>query len=201
MRLREIVFGLITGGVLLTPLASSAGTVTDLVTFSANTFTAFPSQTVPVDPVTGSFTITFDPTQTYTDSTTGITLNNLNIVLDSPLAFDYSPVANGPFAAGELEVGGSADGASMVQIDPSSNDFWLYINNIATAPTFAQLGYSQTSASADNQFYTSTGSVSASPVPLPPAAWLLLSGLGGLAFLGRKRQSGSTSGLPGKLAA
>jgi len=208
MRLREIVFGLITGGVLLTPLASSAGTVTDLVTFSAGPFTAT-GGSVPVNPVTGSFTITFDPTQTYVDSTSGITSDSLNIALGSALAFDYSPTAQTigvtTYTAGELVVGGVANGAGQLAFPSGlTDDFWLFINTFATTPTFFQVGYTQVSAG-DNLFYTpqssTAGSVSVAPVPLPPAAWLLLSGLGGLAFLGRKRQSSSTSGLPGKLAA
>lgn len=50
---------------------ASAATITDLVTFSATGFSSTPTSglTPPTDPVTGSFTITFDPTQTYTSTT------------------------------------------------------------------------------------------------------------------------------------
>jgi hypothetical protein len=192
MQLRVIALGFIAGGGLLGPVASVAGTVSDLVTFSANTFSAG----APTDPVTGSFTITFDPTMTYADSTSGITLNSLNITLDSALSFDYSPspqtVDGTTYAAGELVVGGSFDGAGHVQFSPATNDFWLFINTFTTTPAFDQVGYAQTAAG-NNQFFTTnqTGSVSVepAPVPIPAAGWLLLSALGGLGLAGmRKRQ-------------
>ncbi len=79
----------------LTAVAASAAPVTYDVTFSASGFTAFPGGSAPTDPVTGEFTITLDTTQTYstptTGTTAGITLNNLNINLGSPLSFSYSP--------------------------------------------------------------------------------------------------------------
>jgi hypothetical protein len=105
---------------------ATAATVTDLVTFSATDFTCVASCPTPVDPVTGSFTITFDPTQTYTDETAGISLNSLGIALDSSLAFDYSPTSMGAVtgaSADELVVGGLADTVNKIQIEPSTNDF------------------------------------------------------------------------------
>ena len=107
----------------------------DLVTFSATSFSSgSPGATPPVDPVTGSFTITFDPTMTYTDQTAGIKLTGLNIPLDSSLAFNYSPA--GPVADG-LVVGGLADGVCCLTINPtSSSDFYLYVTTFTTSPTF-----------------------------------------------------------------
>jgi hypothetical protein len=191
MQLRARAFGLIIGGALLAPLTSVAATVTDLVTFSANSFNAT-GGTVPTDPVNGSFTITFDPTQTYTDSTSGITLNGLNISLGSSLAFDYSPTSQTvdgvTYLPGELVVGGITDGAGMVQFSPATDDFWLFVNTFATSPTFLQVGYAQVAAG-NNLFFTTngTGSVSVAPVPLPAAAWLMVSGLVGLGALRRRR--------------
>jgi len=151
---------------------------------------------VPTDPVTGSFTITFDPTMTYADSTSGITLNSLNISLGSALAFNYSPssqtVDGTTYAAGELVVGGIGDGAGDVTFSPATNDFWLFVNTFTTSPSFDQVGYAQVAAG-NNLFFTTnqTGSVSVepAPVPIPAAGWLLLSALAGLGLVSqRKRQ-------------
>src|SRR5689334_11633264 len=94
--------------------SANAATVTDYVTFTASNFSVFNgSSPVPTDPVMGSFTITFDPTQTYNDSTQGITLNSLNINLGSALSFVYSPT--GPFPD-LLIVGGVSAGADGLQL-------------------------------------------------------------------------------------
>jgi hypothetical protein len=93
---------------------ANAALVTELVTFSANTFQeyTYPGYTPaspPEDPVTGSFIITFDPTLTYNDST-DITLTSLNIDLGSALVFSYSPTVatypGGSFPAGTASCGG-----------------------------------------------------------------------------------------------
>jgi hypothetical protein len=196
MQLRKTALGLITGAAFLAPLASLAGTVTELVTFSANSFQfSPPGGSVPTDPVTGSFLITFNPASTYADSTSGITLESLNISLGSALSFNYSPTAQtvdgASDAAGELVVGGIATGAGSVQYSPATNDFWLTIDNFATAPTFDSVGYSQVSAG-NYIFYTpssSDGSVSVQPVPLPASAWLLLAGLVGLGAMVPRRRA------------
>jgi len=92
----------VAGSVAVGAQAADAALVHDLVTFTASGFTSAFGEPVPTDPVTGSFTITFDPTQTYVDQTVGITLNSLNISLGSTLAFDYSPTANSHGDADEL---------------------------------------------------------------------------------------------------
>ena len=184
---------LLAGGAVASAGAANAALVHDLVTFSASDFTVGSgSDPAPVDPVMGSFTISFDPTQDYTDETAGITLDTLNIALGSALSFSYS--TTGTFA-GILVVGGINDGASSIIFNPSTDDFWLFINNYATTPSFKQLGYTQTSVSANNLFFTpdpgGTGSVTVTPItgsaPEPTTWAMMLAGFAGLGFLGYRR--------------
>jgi PEP-CTERM motif len=175
---------------------ANAGLMTYDVKFSANTFqVGSGANPAPVDPVTGEFTITMDPTVDVVNDTADISLKSLNIVLDSPLAFTYNPAAESPFPAGTLRVGGLADGADGVQFNPSTNDFWLQIASFATAPAFTQVGYSQTAVSNNNLFYTinETGSVDVTPLATPEPTSLCLAGMGlaslGLVRLRRKTKS------------
>jgi hypothetical protein len=174
---------------ILTLSPASAGTVSDLVTFNATDFQTI-NIPAPVNPVTGSFTISFDPTLDYTDSTTGISLNSLNIVLGSTLSFTYNHTND------FLQVGGLANGAGTIQYSPSTDDFYLQIFGLgAGTPTFNQLGYTQTSYSSDNYFYTlnQTGTVSATPITAAvpePSTWaMLLLGFTGIGFLAYRRKS------------
>lgn len=187
---------------LLGTLPAMAATVTDDVTFSATSFSggappSYSGGTAPTDPVTGSFTITLDPTQTYLDSTTGITLGSLNISLASALSFDYSPtsytIGVTTFDAGELVVGGLETGACCILIPSTDPDFYLQILTFTTTPTFQQLGYLTANGS---YFYSATGpdagsSVSVTPVsatPLPAALPLFATGLGAMGLFGWRRK-------------
>jgi hypothetical protein len=191
---KSILFlGALVAGATASAGAANAALVHDLVSFTASDFTVGTgSDPAPVDPVMGSFTISFDPTQDYTDETAGITLDTLNIALGSALSFSYS--TTGTFA-GILVVGGINDGASSIIFNPSTDDFWLFINNYASAPSFKQLGYTQTSVSTDNLFFTpdpgGTGSVTVTPITggaPEPATWaMMLAGFAGLGFLGYRR--------------
>ena len=147
-----------------------------------------------MDPVTGSFTLSFDPTLVYTDSTTGISLISLNIALGSALSFTFNPTTD------FLQVGGLASGAGAIQYSPSTNDFYLQIFGLGgevpgVSLAFNQLGYTQTSVSTDNYFYTlnQTGTVSATPITAAvpePSTWaMLLLGFAGIGFLAYRRKS------------
>jgi hypothetical protein len=139
---------LVAGGASVMAGAANAALVHDLVTFSASNFTiGSGSDPTPVDPVTGSFEISFNTAQDYTDETAGIKLDTLNIALGWALSFSYS--TTGSFAC-ILVVGGINGGASSITFNPSTDDFWLFINNYATTPSFKQLGYTQTSVSTNN---------------------------------------------------
>ena len=162
---------------LITNGAAQADIVTLDIEFEANTFQVGSGPDAPpVDPVLGSLTLTFDSDLVYTDETSGITLNSLNIALGSALSFSYDPAA-GTFPAGTLRVGGLHAGSDVIIFNPSTNDFWLYINDIVGTPAFQQLGYTQTSVSSNNLFFTinQTGSVTVtSSVPEPSLGGLLL---------------------------
>ena len=188
----------VAGSVAVGAQAADAALVHDLVTFTASGFTSAFGEPVQTDPVTGSFTITFDPTQTYVDQTVGITLNSLNISLGSTLAFDYSPTANSHGDADELVVGGLQAGADSVFLSPTVfDDFYLHIFTYSSTPTFQQLGYTTSSATADsNYFFTDlpnsgAGSVTVTPITgtaPEPATWaMMLAGFASLGFLGYRR--------------
>ena len=183
--------------ILLIGVSANAATTTYDVSFSADTFQIGSGpDPAPVDPVTGSFTVTLDPAVAVTNNTADISLNSLNIALGSSLSFSYDPVA-GTFPAGTLRVGGLSFGAGfgsdVIQFNPSTNDFWLYINDFTTTPAFEQLGYTQTSVSSDNLFFTinQTGSANVSVVPEPGSIVLFALGLGGLCCgFSRRHRSG-----------
>jgi hypothetical protein len=189
-----LLSALVAGGAVMGVGATGAlgATSTYDVTFTATGFSSFPAgETSPVDPVTGSFTITFDPTQTYTDETAGITLTGLNISLGSSLGFDYSPTG---MAADELFVGGISDTVKLVQFSPSTDDFVLQIKDFTTNSTFNQVVYAQTGAG-DFQFFTpgagEGGSSSVTPVtggaPEPSTWAMMLLGFAGVGFLGYRK--------------
>jgi hypothetical protein len=188
----------VAGSVAVGAQAADAALVHDLVTFTASGFTSAFGEPVPTDPVTGSFTITFDPTQTYVDQTVGITLNSLNISLGSTLAFDYSPTANSHGDADELVVGGLQAGADSVFLSPTVfDDFYLHIFTYSSTPTFQQVGYTTSSATPNsNYFFTDlpnsgAGSVTVTPITgtaPEPATWaMMLAGFASLGFLGYRR--------------
>src|ERR1700733_11737203 len=91
--------------------ATHASTITETIDFTASDFTSNPSGATPsVDPVSGSFTLTFDPTLIYPTTSTGITLNNLSV------SSNFSPIGFSTDGTGDLRIGnviGSAIGNSV----------------------------------------------------------------------------------------
>lgn len=197
--MRRISACLLGAAFALGATAANAATVDELVSFTVGGFTSAFGEPVPTDPVTGSFTISFDPTMTYTDETTGIVLKSLNIGLDSALSFDYSPTGNGNGAADELVVGGLEDGASSISLGSTGADFYLHLLTFTSSPTFQQLGYRPAETTSNsNYFYTPTNddglpaegvtfSVTAVPVTpsVPePSTWAMMAlGFASIGFL------------------
>ena len=181
--------------------AAGAAVITDTFTFTATGFQSAFGQAVPTDPVTGSFTVTFDPTQTYFNQTAGITMNSLNLTLDSSaVSFNYSPTATSfsdgsALDAGELIIGGAELGAALVQTSPTTqNDFYVHIDDALTAPVMQQLGYTSSALGPQAYFFTpAPESITVTPVP-EPAAWLLMiAGIGCIG--GALRMSRKADGL------
>jgi hypothetical protein len=131
-----------------------------------------------VDPVTGSFSITFDNSTSVFNQTAGLTYNNFNIVLDSAPSFDY--------ARDGLTLGAAVGGTDLV--GAGTNDFFFSILNVSTNPV---AGPAFVYAQASN-FQIYQGNVVLTPlaVPTPEPATLVLFGTGAAVVLLRRRRFG-----------
>lgn len=164
--------------------AASAATVVKKFDFTATGFTPVGA---PVNPVIGSITIEFDPTVSVSQSTSGITLNSLNIAMGSPLMFSFNP---GFF--GLMSIGGT-QGSDGVQHGTNDFAFSFFYADTAT-PQIPLFFYSQVGHM--NAYETRNVALSVSvvepggPGAVPePAAWALMIGgfgLAGSALRGRK---------------
>lgn len=90
----------------------------------------------PYDPVSGSFTVTWDPAVTVSDMTTGITgslgMFPLN-TLTNPIAFSYSS------SNGSMSIGGLAN--NVGGLAPSTNDFLVFFSGAAATPSSGLVMY------------------------------------------------------------
>jgi hypothetical protein len=112
--------------------AATAGTVTETYNFTLNDLTDVSGNSVsaPVSPVTGSFTVTFDPEMSYNNETSGIVENSLNVPIDGKLAFNYFYTGN-PNAPQFMSIGGDNSvttcGNGAGNICAGTNDFVLQL--------------------------------------------------------------------------
>jgi hypothetical protein len=154
------------------------------LTFSATTFVPEGLGSPPVDPVTGSFSFTYDPLQSYSGST-DVVLNLLNINLGSTLAFNYDPVAK------RVTIGGDQVGVTGIQ--SGSNDIYLRVD-LFPGGIAPYAGYAQTSVL--DSFFThdvtyTVATVAATPVP--SSVLMLMTAFAGLGGVGLLRRAESRS--------
>ena len=174
MRLRVLAVFV---SILTASVTTHAATITDIFTFTA---TARGEPTV-----TGSFTLTFDPTASYTDATSGLIVNSFSYSFTSPVttAFDYYPSAGG-----NIVFGGTANGDFDVSgIGIGTNDFLLELN-IISGQFIQSAVFSPPNL---NFFYgfgigTGTATVAVISTPEPSSFMLLTTGLVGLIQLTRR---------------
>ncbi|HEX3486731.1 MAG TPA: PEP-CTERM sorting domain-containing protein [Micropepsaceae bacterium] len=148
-------------------VAANATVITLNDTFIASGFGAG----APFDPVTGSFSLTFDNSADITDGT-AITAS-ISIPVSGGIEFNYVKISD------VLQIGGLLGGVST--ISGISDDFFFNIRNVSTLPKFDGMAYSS-SKSTTVAFATATGSVAATSVPEPST--LMLFGAGLLATAG-----------------
>jgi hypothetical protein len=184
---RGAVALLVLGAVLAAQGAGAkAATITSVINFSATAFNVFGGGTAPVDPVVGSFTITYDPAVSVTNVTgSAITQNYLNITLGSAIAFSYDANVKG------LTIGGVNGGVNSFLW--GTNDFFFTLTGLTENSFYSpspNLSYTQSDP--NGSYYALNLSVTVAPAtavtPIPASALLFLTALGGLGFAGLKRR-------------
>jgi hypothetical protein len=177
--MHNIVKAVVAGFVLAQAMPASAAIIAKTFTFSASNFVySVPGVMLPYSSVSGSFTLQFDDTLTYTDETNGITLHSLDLPIDPfSLAFSYAPGRT------FLDVGGARNGVAVSPIGVST-DFAMSILN-ANGPNPQRGIFFYTAPGLNNSVVVantiSLTAVNAAAVP-EPSTWGTL--MIGFAFTG-----------------
>ena len=160
---------------------ADADTIRLSATFVASGFRPTSGSSVaPVDPVMGSFSITFDNSANLQEQSKGLSFSNFNITLDGPPAFAYGVVADA------LVIGSLFNGAQTV--GGGTNDFVFGINNASTNPRPSDIAYAQRSSDAVFQTFNVRLTVTPAATPEPATLALLGTGVAATLFQRRRRQ-------------
>jgi len=140
---------------------AAAATVTEDYSFALGGFidiNGSPALPSPVNQITGSFTVTFDPTLNYDNDTADVSLHSLTgVTVDSPIGFSYDAGSHTFF------LGGTANDSDFVVV--GTNDFVLTYNLtdlsnpmfIGCDTTGFLCGASTGNAAYDTSGFTTTG--------------------------------------------
>jgi len=163
------------------PATASASLVTDTYDFTAS---GFPSG-APQDPVSGSFTVTFDPAvPNFADSP----LDAISLTIAGH-AYNLAEVGFRQPGPGFLEIGGLAYG--VIQINGGTDDFGLFGAVDAAGHFTGNLAFVySTSGVPDTVFPFQAAVVTVTtPTPVPEPAKLALLGIGlaGIGFARRRK--------------
>ena len=179
MRILTLLAAVFMGLVAMAP-GSRAATINLAVSFTATGFAAG----APVDPVTGSFHLSFDPTKIYVADSHAVTDLSLNINFSDTLLFTYAPILGG-------SIGGANLGALVV--GKGTDDFRLVVSPLLhlTAFTYSQIGLGKNYSTTHMTFNVTP--IAATPIPASLVMLLTALGtLGGAGYLrGRKAQAGT----------
>jgi len=185
MRIIGVFAALFMGLVALAP-SSHAATITLAVNFSATNFLG--SATPPIKPVTGSFNLTFDPTQNYLNDTSAVSNFTINLPnFTDTVAFSYF----GPFIGGS--VGGLTNNSWGVK--KNTDDFSIGFTLLAiTGFTYSTAGSNHVFAALFPQI--SIAAVAPATTPIPASLVMLLTALGTLGGAGYLRSRKAQAGAP-----
>jgi len=151
----------------LTGVAAEAATISRTYAFTMTDFTGINSP-APVDTVSGSFTVTFDPSVAVYDQTEGLTVHSLSLPVGGTFAFSFTPFGMLSFGAILHPVFDEVAGMTW-----GTNDFYVGffqpLNDTPIAPT---MGY--TRAGIQDSWGTQTGTVYGHAAVPEPATWALM---------------------------
>jgi hypothetical protein len=174
-------------GLALVAATAQAAIVTRTFEFTATNFTSFGGPVAPIETLSGSITLTYDPDVTYAPSaatTEGLVVNYLNIANDTPVGFYSLPFGSFGFGA----VGGAVNGTNS-----GTNDFHFgMFRSWTDTPIVSDVYY--TRAGFNTVWFAQSASVTvydgpAATAPEPGAWALMIMGFGAAGATLRRRRS------------